>query len=126
MKYPADISCKIERQGEAVNYPDLVESHTHRVYFGCGHLYITIDKHEGKPVRSFLKVGKIGVCRRTLLETIGRLVTIMLQEGISLERIHHTLMGQRCDQGIAGPGKLSCVDALGKELQSFLIKETEK
>ena len=108
-----------------MEYPDRVKSHTRRVKFGCGKLYITIDELERIPLRSFMRVGKIGVCRRTLLETIGRLVTIMFEEGVPLERIHHTLMGMRCDQGIAGVGKLSCIDALGKELQDFLIKETE-
>jgi hypothetical protein len=85
-------------------------------------LYITVNVLNGRVFRVFLKLGKTGVCQRALLESLGRLVTIMLQEQLtSLERICKTLSGIACDSGMVG--KPSCVHVLAQELKKFLPKE---
>jgi hypothetical protein len=72
-----------------------------------------------------MKIGKAGVCQQTLLEAIGRLVTVALEENVPLERLVHTLSGCRCAEGIAGAGRLSCVERLSYDLKRYLHKETK-
>ena len=103
--------------------PENVDSSTRKVQFGCGNVYITINVLEKNPVRSFLKLGKTGQCVRVLLEAIGRLVTLMFEYSIPIERIQQTLSGLRCDQGIPAIARLSCIDAFGHDLKRFLIEE---
>lgn len=108
-------------------------SYTRKIAFGCGNLYLRMDEISLRPVRVFITVGKTGCCQRALLEAIGRLVSIMLERGDSLKRIVHTLIGIRCSQASMGSirttaeGKrqpvVSCVDALARELEEFILKE---
>ena len=107
------------------NEEDMIEGHTKKVSFACGNLYITINVTNGQPFRVFLKLGKSGGCQRALLESIGRLTTIMLQEQItSLDRICKTLIGISCDSGMIG--RSSCMDVLARELKSFMPKEEKE
>lgn len=100
---------------------EMLEGYTRKVVFGCGTVYITVDQINLKPVRIFIRVGKAGHCERILLEAVGRLVTIMLERGHPYDRIIHTLSGLRCDKGTVG--KLSCMDALAKELKAYADPE---
>lgn len=112
---------------------DSIPGFTRKVAFGCGNLYITVDEISFRPVRVFVKVGKTGCCQRVLLEAIGRLVTIMLENGNPLDRIVHTLVGMRCAEASVGSvrhkpdGKAeyckSCMDALAKELRDYTPPE---
>jgi ribonucleoside-diphosphate reductase alpha chain len=106
--------------------PDLLHGSTNKVPFGCGHLYLTVNEHEGKPVQAFLRVGKTGTCQHALLEGIGRLVSTSLDHGVPLEVVHKAISAIRCDQGIAGVGRLSCLDALARALQAYLVKTPEE
>ena len=103
---------------------EVVDGYTKKVPFACGNLYITLNVIDGKPFRVFLKLGKTGACQRALLESIARLVTIMLQEQVtSLDRICKTLIGMTCDKGMVG--RPSCIHILAQELKSYLPTEEE-
>ena len=106
--------------------PEIVDNYTRKVQFGCGNVYISINVLVKKPVRSFLKLGKTGQCTRVLLEAIGRLITLMFEYSVPIERIQQTLSGLRCAQGIPAIGRLSCMDAVGHDLKRFLIEEEPK
>lgn len=96
--------------------------------FGCGKLYIRVDTLDGMPKRVFVQVGKIGNCESTLLEGVGRLVTIALECGGPeiLLRVRNTLRGMRCPGGLPEPpGNLSCADAVAHELSKFIPPEEE-
>lgn len=98
-----------------------VDGYTKKIAFGCGNLYITVNLVDGKPFRVFLRLGKAGVCQGALLESIARLSTIMIQDyNAPLERICHTLKGIRCENGAIG--RISCVDALARELEKMIAK----
>ena len=104
--------------------PEVVSNYTRKIRFGCGNVYVSINEFANLPVRTFLKLGKTGLCTRALLEAIGRLVTVMLEYNIPLQRIQLTLAGIRCDKGIVGEGRLSCLDGVAFELKRYL-KEKE-
>ena len=95
-----------------------LSSKTIKIVFSCGTIYITIDDDDDKqPFRVIIRKGKCGVCQGSLLQAIGRLATIIIQEGIPIERISHTLKGIICDSS-AYPNK-SCVDSLAKQLEKY-------
>ena len=102
------------------NLPEALPSTTQKVRFGCGNVYVTVDTHEGRPARAFLRVGKMGTCKSTLLETVSNLVSEMLERGIPVDDIVHMLIGVRCDKGMVG--QLSCVDVLAKRLREVSKK----
>lgn len=105
-------------------------SSTRRVQLGCGYLYLIVDEHEGQPLRIFLKKGHGGICEQSLLEAIGRLVTIMIQRtDVDMRRVCKTLNGITCDKGLPDAvGKVSCMDVLAKELKRRYpeLEESEK
>lgn len=100
-----------------------MSSYTRKAVFGCGNLYITINKSDAEnPIRVFMKLGKAGMCQGALLEGIARLVTIMIQDlNAPIDRICRTLSGIRCDKGCVG--NVSCLDALAKDLKAFAATE---
>lgn len=95
---------------------------TRRVTFGCGHVYLLINEEGGRPAQALVWIGKAGCCQRTLLEAVCRLVNQLLDLNQPIENVVGALGGLRCDQGIAGAGRLSCVDALAHQLKAFTLK----
>ncbi|MCK4858397.1 MAG: TSCPD domain-containing protein [candidate division Zixibacteria bacterium] len=102
---------------------EVLPSRTRKVVMGCGNVYITIDDRgdtDNRPWRVFLKRGKVGSCQRALLETVGRLVTIHLQDGKPPERLRRTLRGISCEKGTVR--RISCMN----ELARMLAENTEE
>lgn len=83
----------------------------------CGSVYATVDEtDDGNPFRVLLHRGHGGVCQQVLLEAVGRLTTLLLQEtGVPLERVWKTLIGLNCGEGMVG--NLSCLDALAQAMK---------
>ena len=102
---------------------EILEGYTKRLAFGCGNVYITINERDGMPARVFVTIGKAGGCQRALQESFARCINSMLEDKKPLEEIIFLIAGLRCDQGIDGIGRLSCVDALAQELKKYLIKD---
>lgn len=104
--------------------PEVAEGKTVKRRFGCGNLYVTINAKDGKVHSVFMRIGKSGGCQRAVLEALGRLATILLEETDGdVEKVIHTLQGIRCDQGGIGPGHMSCADCLANELKKYLPSE---
>jgi len=102
---------------------ECVDGYTRKIKFGCGTIYVTLNELDGKPLRLFMKLGKAGICQRALLECLGRVITIIMQESPELlPRICRTLKGVRCDQGTVG--RQSCMDVVAQDIRTFL-PETE-
>lgn len=102
----------------------------------CGNLWILIGTDsKGKPVRAFLEGGKMGTCHANL-EAMGRLVTLCLQNNVSLEDIIDQIERIKCPACERRKGKLagegntkelkecvwSCPDAVARELKEFIKK----
>jgi hypothetical protein len=107
---------------------DIRDGSTCRVVFGCGKLYLTIntDPISGQPAQVLAQLGKAGGCQRIMLEAITRLINMGLDDGKPLEEIIMALIGLRCDNGIAGAGRLSCVDAIANKLKAASLEKKEE
>lgn len=101
-----------ERIPETDARVELRPNQTIRGAYRCGSVYIHINKNDqDQPFRLLMNKGHTGNCQQALMEAIGRLVTLILQESdIPTERIHHTLIGINCGEGMVG--HLSCMHDL--------------
>jgi ribonucleoside-diphosphate reductase alpha chain len=59
---------------------------TTKVKTGCGSLYVTVNDSEGLPVEVFLRIGKSGGCAHATCESLGRLVSRLLQRAMQREK----------------------------------------
>ena len=79
---------------------------------------ITIDigcLFKGSPVERKATDRRIG---QALLEGIGRLMTLIIQEtDLPYERLHRTLKGITCEDGMVG--QVSCLDAWARFLEEL-------
>lgn len=105
-----------ERIPEGDRRVELRPNETIRYIYRCGSVYIHLNKDDsGQPFRLLMNKGHSGHCQQCLLEAVGRLVTLVLQESdIPTERLYKTLVGINCGEGIIG--HLSCMDDLARVL----------
>lgn len=103
--------------------PEIMPGYTKRVQFGCGNVYIIICENNRQPCRVEVQKGKTGCCERALLEAICRLINLWLSEKKDVNDVIMAISGLRCPNGIAGVGRLSCVDALAREMQQYTVQD---
>ena len=101
--------------------PPRTKGSTERITTGCGHLYITTNEDEQGLCEVFMTMGKAGGCAASQLETIGRLISLLLRAGIDAALIQKHLRGIRCPSPAFGNGGqvLSCADAIGIALEHY-------
>ena len=92
------------------NRPKSVDGSTYQASTECGNAYITINKHEGKIMEVFIRLGKSGGCPSAQNECIGRLTTLAFKLGASIEQVIEQLQGIQCRSG------RSCGSALANVL----------
>ena len=73
--------------------PDVVYGFTQKVETGLGVLYLTVNEVDGEPFEVFATIGKSGRSITAKAEAIGRLVSLALRSGISVEEIVGQLKG---------------------------------
>ena len=78
--------------------PNTLDSRTHIVETGNGKMYVTVCHYENKPVEIILNLGKSGQILNTLSESLGRVVSIALQNGVPVEEITKTLININSDK----------------------------
>ena len=101
---------------------------TEKVATGCGHLYVTVNNDELGPCEVLIHLGKVGACASSMLEAIGRLISISLRSGISGKDIVKQLRGIRCPSINWAEGRVvqSCADAIAMVLEEQLKIEPEE
>jgi len=78
----------------AVHRPRVLRGCTTKLNTGQGSLYVTINTDESdKPIEIFANIGKSGGDTAALAEAIGRLISIALQKGVTVEELSQTLIG---------------------------------
>ena len=77
--------------------PNRLHSETFIVETGNGKMYVTVSDDDGKPVEVFLNLGKSGQILNTFTEGIGRVISLALQQNVSLEKVTKTLSGINSD-----------------------------
>lgn len=102
--------------------PDLLRGTTIRKETPLGTMFVNITEDEkGQPFEIFLNIGKAGGSAMADAEAIGRLVSLGLRSGISVQEIHRQLRGISSDRAVGlGPNKvLSMPDAIGIALEQW-------
>ncbi len=102
--------------------PDVMRGTTIRKETPLGVMFVNITEDEkGQPFEVFLNLGKAGGSAMADAEAIGRLVSLALRSGISLQEIHRQLRGISSDRAVGlGPNKvLSLPDAVGIALEQW-------
>lgn len=99
--------------------PKKLHGITHKIETGCGTLYVTINDYpEGTPFEVFVTLGKAGGCPSSQTEAIGRLASLILRNGLSVESVSKHLTGIGCHYPASGDkGARSCSDAISMALR---------
>lgn len=77
---------------------DCIESYTTRLIVGCGDVYVTLGP-TSKPKKIWLRMGKQGECRNTLLRAISGLIRLCIKHGATWDEIAKDVQGNECSQG---------------------------
>jgi ribonucleoside-diphosphate reductase alpha chain len=88
-----------------------------------GTMFVNITEDElGQPFEVFINLGKAGGAAMADVEAIGRLISLALRSGISIQAIHRQLRGIASDRAIGlGPNKVMSVpDAIGIALENWM------
>jgi len=103
--------------------PDALRGTTSRMETPLGTMFVNITEDDrGQPFEVFINLGKAGGAAMADVEAIGRLISLALRSGISIQAIHRQLRGIASDRAIGlGPNKvLSVPDAIGIAIESWM------
>jgi len=105
--------------------PECLTGETWRARTGCGKIYVTVNiDGNGRLFEVFANMGKAGGCASSQTEALGRLVSLILRCGGSLERIVKQLDGISCH---TSNGKSSsCANAVASVLKKYDHGEEKK
>jgi ribonucleoside-diphosphate reductase alpha chain len=103
--------------------PDTLRGTSIRKETPLGTMFVHITEDDrGQPFEVFINLGKAGGAAMADVEAIGRLISLGLRSGISIQAIHRQLRGISSDRAVGlGPNKvLSVPDAIGIALEDWL------
>ena len=95
---------------------------THYKRVACGHIYITVNRYQGRPVEVFMQSSKSGGCSANT-EALGRMASTMLRAGIDPDIVIDSVAGVKCAacSAIKGKGEpidgLSCSDVMARVIR---------
>jgi ribonucleoside-diphosphate reductase alpha chain len=114
-------TAQFEMVNMVVQRPRVLRGCTTKLNTGQGSLYVTINTdNDNKPIEIFANIGKSGGDTAALAEAIGRLISISLQKGVTVEELSQTLIGITGSRPVWNEGILvkSVPDGIGKILLS--------
>ena len=89
----------------------------------CGHIYITVNRYQGRPVEVFMQSSKSGGCSANT-EALGRMASTMLRAGIDPDIVVDAVLGVKCAACSAIKGKGEPIDGLScSDVMARVIKE---
>jgi len=99
--------------------PETLYGFTTKIRTGYGHLYATVTEYEGQPFEVFATIGKSGRSTTAKTEAIGRLVSLALRSGVTVDKIVNQLKGIGGEYPIFQDGGLilSIPDAIARVLE---------
>ena len=103
--------------------PSALRGYTMKMNSPLGDLYVTINEDErGRPFEVFCTLGKAGGAAMADAEAMGRLMSLALRSGISIQQVKDQVRGISCDRAVGlGPNKvLSVPDAVGQAIERYL------
>ncbi len=120
---------KKEKEGVWVKErPETLPGFTTKVTTGMGNLYITVTEYEGKPFEVFAIIGKSGRSTTAKTEAIGRLISLCLRAGVSVEEIVDQLKGIGGEYPVFQKNGLvlSIPDAIARVLEKRYLRGDKK
>jgi ribonucleoside-diphosphate reductase alpha chain len=101
-----------------IERPETLTGFTTKIKTGYGHLYVTVTEYDGKPFEVFATIGKSGRSTTAKTEAIGRLVSLALRSGVTVDRIVNQLKGIGGEYPVFQDGGLvlSIPDAIARVL----------
>jgi len=104
--------------------PETLPGFTTKVRTGYGNLYITVTEYEGRPFEVFAIIGKSGRSTTAKTEAIGRLISLCLRAGVSVEEIVDQLKGIGGEHPVFQKDGLvlSIPDAIARVLEKRYLK----
>jgi len=109
--------------------PETLYGFTTKIKTGYGHLYVTVTEYEGQPFEVFATIGKSGRSTTAKTEAIGRLVSLALRSGVTVDKIVNQLKGIGGEYPIFQDGGLvlSIPDAIARVLEKrYMTGENSK
>ena len=106
--------------------PETLNGFTTKIRTGYGHLYVTVSEYENQPFEVFATIGKSGRSTTAKTEAIGRLVSLALRSGVTVDRIIKQLKGIGGENPVFQDGGLvlSIPDAIARVLEKrYMIGE---
>ncbi len=99
--------------------PETLNGFTTKIRTGLGQLYITVTECEGRPFEVFATIGKSGGSTTAKTEAIGRLVSLALRSGVTVDKIVDQLKGIGGEHPVFQEGGLvlSIPDAIARVLE---------
>ena len=108
--------------------PETLTGFTTKVKTGYGALYVTVTELEGQPFEVFATIGKSGRSTTAKTEAIGRLVSLALRSGVTVDKIVDQLKGIGGEYPVFQNGGLvlSIPDAIAGVLERRYLSEDGK
>lgn len=100
--------------------PQVLEGNTYVEKTGCGNLYVTINELDKHQFELFSKLGKAGGCASAQCESLGRSISVGLQNDVSIEEYLDCFRGIKCSETPKGTPKYACADAIAKAIETYL------
>ncbi len=113
-----------------IKRPKRMPSTSYQMETGNGDMLVDVATHEGRVLQLVLNIGKSGTTFNTLLEALGRTVSIGLQHGVPLPAFIKTMEGIQSDRPVwyrfedsdKKPAQiLSIPDGLAKLLKRYYV-----
>ncbi len=104
--------------------PQIADGTRIRKDTGCGMLYVHIYKDlDGKEIEVFADLGKAGGCPSAFTEGLGRLSSLALKHGASMQEIRDELIEIKCtkEKGLGPSYIASCLDGVGKAIHDYIM-----
>ena len=105
--------------------PETLEGFTTKISTGLGQLYVTVTECEGRPFEVFATIGKSGRSTTAKTEAIGRLVSLALRSGVTVDKVVDQLKGIGGEHPIFQEGGLvlSIPDAIARVLEKRYLTD---
>ena len=104
--------------------PETLAGFTTKMKTGMGNLYVTVTEYEKRPFEVFATIGKSGRSTTAKTEAIGRLVSLALRSGVTVEKIVEQVKDIGGEHPVFQNGGLvlSIPDAIGRVLENQYLK----
>jgi len=99
--------------------PETLEGFTTKIRTGMGQLYITVTEYDSRPFEVFATIGKSGKSTTAKTEAIGRLISLALRSGVTVDNIVEQVKGIGGEHAVFQNGSIvkSIPDAIGRVLE---------